>query len=104
MTNNLADKLFHDAEALAILTSGGVYRQVKVYRRFDGEVHGLYAAKGSGYVRLHKSGGTSCPRINLHHLEIEEARLSSDKLGRFVYVLPPVNELKEGFDDNRNYY
>lgn len=60
------DNLFHEIEETqAILRAKGVFHQVKVYRR---EQY-VYAAWGSGYVRLMGSGGTSKPDVSWEHLD-----------------------------------
>lgn len=57
----MTDNLFHEIpEAQAVLRSKGVYRQVKMFRRGDG----VYAAWGSGYIRLLGGSGTSVPAVS----------------------------------------
>lgn len=53
-------------EAAVILQSKGVYRQVKVFRRENG----LYAAHGSGFVRLYENHGTSHPTLRWDDIEL----------------------------------
>lgn len=60
--------LFHEIpEGVVILRSKGVYRQAKVFRR--GEA--VYAAWGSGFVRLCGGGGTSVPTVSFDALTAE---------------------------------
>lgn len=57
----MTDTLFHEIpDAQAILQSKGVYRQAKLFRR-NGQV---YAAWGSGYIRLLGHSGTSVPTVS----------------------------------------
>lgn len=52
---------FHIIEdAAVILRSKGVFRQAKAYRRGIA----LYAGHGTGFIRLHKDGGTSLPNVS----------------------------------------
>ena len=70
--------MFHVIEdAHAILRSGGVYKQVKLYRRNDG----LYAGWGSGFIRL-LNHGTSKPNVSVD--EIVGVEHVADKLGRLT--------------------
>lgn len=58
--------LFHIIdEGAVILYSRGVYSQRKVYRRGDG----VYAQFGGGFVRLHGSCGTSCPKVSWRDID-----------------------------------
>lgn len=70
-------ELFHiidDAVAI-IKTKGGVYRQVKVYRRADA----VYVSFGSGFIKLMSytdgmpgyagHGSTSCPHVSWIELD-----------------------------------
>lgn len=60
--------LFHEIpEGVVILRSGGIFRQAKVFRRGDG----VYAAWGSGFIRLCGGGGTSSPRVTYDALSAE---------------------------------
>jgi hypothetical protein len=84
MADTLADKespLFHEVEdAYAILKSRGVYRQSKVFERRGY----LYAAYGSGFVRLHRHlNGTSNPNIAWDELRLPYDRCW-DSMGRIV--------------------
>ena len=57
--------LFHEIpEGVVILRSKGVYRQAKVFRRGER----VYAAWGSGFVRLCGGGGTSVPTVTFDDL------------------------------------
>lgn len=51
--------------ATVITRSAGVYRQVKV-AIYDGRV---FAKHGSGYVALHRDGGSSVPTVTWESLE-----------------------------------
>lgn len=68
-------------EAVVIVKSKGVYRQVKAYRRGIG----LYAGHGSGFIRLYKDGGTSLPSVTWESHDGPETTF--DRLGR-AEVLP----------------
>lgn len=57
----MTDNLFHEiADAQIVLRSKGVFKQAKLFRR-GGHV---YAAYGSGYVRLLKHAGTTHPAVS----------------------------------------
>ncbi|HRL05097.1 MAG TPA: hypothetical protein PL098_00120 [Brevundimonas diminuta] len=59
----MTDKLFHEIpEAQVVLRCKGVYRQAKLFHR-DGHV---YAAWGSGFVRLLSGSGTTVPSVSWH--------------------------------------
>lgn len=63
-------------DAVAILTSNGVYKQTDVYIR-----EGMYYAKhGGGYIMLRSHNGTSVPKITWTYLEGFD--LFQDRLGR----------------------
>ncbi|MGE0211809.1 MAG: hypothetical protein AB7S41_08960 [Parvibaculaceae bacterium] len=60
--------LFHlIPDAHAILSSKGVYRQCKVFRRGNE----LYAGYGAGFVRLYQHG-TSAPSLNFDEIVLPE--------------------------------
>lgn len=62
----MAANLFHVIEgAQAILLSGGVFKQVKIYRRGK---H-IYAAHGGGFIRLENFNGTSHPRTTWREID-----------------------------------
>lgn len=46
-------------DALVVLFSRGVYRQLPVFRRGDK----FFAKVGAGFVRLHRGGSTTVPAI-----------------------------------------
>lgn len=54
-------------DAQAIVFSGGVYRQVKLCER-GGK---LYAAHGTGWIRLLGSSITSHPKVRWYEAEVE---------------------------------
>lgn len=57
----MTDNLFHEIpDAQIVLRSKGVFRQVKLFRRGES----VYAAYGSGYVRLLKHSGTTVPSVS----------------------------------------
>lgn len=57
----MTDNLFHEIPyAQAVLQSKGVYRQAKLFRRGDA----IYAAWGSGFIRLMGGSGTSVPTVS----------------------------------------
>lgn len=56
----MTDILFHEVpDAQVILRSRGVYRQAKVFRRGSD----IYAAWGSGFIRLLSGSGTTVPTV-----------------------------------------
>lgn len=56
----MTDTLFAEIpDAQIILRSKGVYRQAKLFRRGD---H-VFAAWGSGFIRLLRHGGTTVPAV-----------------------------------------
>ena len=76
------DKLFHEIEqSHVILASGGVYRQAKLYRRFDGHEHQLFAKHGGGFIRLLAASGTSHHSVRWLHLDIDGAVLKKGDIG-----------------------
>lgn len=57
--------LFHEIpDGVVILRSKGVFRQAKVFRRGTS----VYAAWGSGFIRLMRGGGTSVPIVSFDGL------------------------------------
>lgn len=55
------DNLFHEiADAQIVLRSKGVFKQAKLFRR--GEY--VYAAYGSGFIRLLRHSGTTVPAVS----------------------------------------
>lgn len=56
-------------DAAVILRSRGVYKQAKVYQREAKGETGVYAASGSGFIRLLKNGGTSLPNQSWDEIE-----------------------------------
>lgn len=82
------DKLFHKVDGLqAILSRGGVYKQVDLYRRLiDGE-HRLFAKHGGGFISLGAQvggiGGTSHYGTSWLEIEADDgAVVMKGKLGR----------------------
>lgn len=60
----MTDALFHEIpDAQVILRSKGVYRQAKLFRRGED----VFAAWGSGFIRLLSAGGTTVPTV--HYLD-----------------------------------
>lgn len=58
--------LFHVIEgAQAIVHSGGVFKQAKLYRRGKD----VYAGHSAGFVKLHGYNGTSHPRVSWREIE-----------------------------------
>ena len=56
----MTDILFREVpDAQVILRSRGVYRQAKVFRRGSD----IYAAWGSGFIRLLSGSGTTVPTV-----------------------------------------
>lgn len=73
--------LFHIVPgAQAIISVGGVHKQVDVYHRGNG----IYAAYSGGYVRLSETGGTSHPKVRLISLVAPTIQLGKSELGRLV--------------------
>lgn len=64
-------------DAAAILVSKGVYRQVKVYQRGGA----LFAAHGSGFIRLYKNG-TSLPTVRCEEVDVPGWHISLDAFGK----------------------
>lgn len=61
----MTDPLFHEIpDAQVILRSKGVYRQAKLFRRGED----VFAAWGSGFIRLLSAGGTTVPTV--HYLDL----------------------------------
>lgn len=60
-------------DAAAILVSKGVYRQAKVYSRGTA----LFAAYGSGFVRLYRDG-TSMPGVRCEALDVPGFQIRED--------------------------
>jgi hypothetical protein len=57
----MTDTLFHEIpDAQVVLRSKGVYRQAKLFRNGDD----VYAAWGSGFIRLLKHSGTTVPAVS----------------------------------------
>lgn len=57
----MTDTLFHEIpDAQVILRSKGVFRQAKLFRRGED----VYAAWGSGFIRLLKHSGTTVPAVS----------------------------------------
>jgi len=57
----MTDTLFHEIpDAQVILRSKGVFKQAKLFRRGED----VYAAWGSGFIRLLKHGGTTVPTVS----------------------------------------
>lgn len=62
----MTDNLFHEIpDAQVILRSKGVYRQAKLFRRGED----VFAAWGSGFIRLLSAGGTTVPTV--HYLGLD---------------------------------
>lgn len=63
----MSDPLFHEIpDAQVILRSKGVYRQAKLFRRGED----VFAAWGTGFIRLLSAGGTTVPTV--HYLASEQ--------------------------------
>lgn len=78
----MTDKLFHELDGdCVVMFSKGVYRQAKLYRRYDGKEHQLYAKWGSGYARLLSAGGTTVPCVTWLDIYMDSAQLKAGKLG-----------------------
>lgn len=66
--------LFHEIpDAAVILRTKGVFKQAKVYRRG----RDVFAAVGSGFIRLLQSGGTTIPTT--HWLDIDAAGVTQPR-------------------------
>lgn len=77
--------LFHIIpEAQAIIRTGGIYRQVKVYRRRtkNEDNDRIYVAYGSGYVYLCRQG-TSVPKLHWEEIDLP-FKEEYNSLGRMV--------------------
>ncbi len=74
---------FHQIpDCQCILKSKGVFRQSRVYRRYDK----IYAEWGKGFVRLLSNGGTTMPSVLWDDIE-ESPHVKFAALGP-VYVEP----------------
>ena len=63
----MTDPLFHEiADAQVVLRSKGVFRQAKVFRRGED----VFAAWGSGFIRLLGHSGTTVPTV--HWLDLAQ--------------------------------
>lgn len=63
--------------ASALINSGGVYTQSELYARADG----IYAKKGSGFIRLGIGGATSAPRVKWAEIQNGETAIITEKYG-----------------------
>ena len=71
--------------AVAILRSGGIYKQVDVYVwRTD-----LYAAVGGGFVGLYANGGTTKPKMSLVEMDVGGEQLRQTPTGRLTLSMHP---------------
>lgn len=74
-------------DAAAIIRAKGVYRQVKVYRRGDA----LFAAYGTGFIKLSSSGGTSHPNISWLDIDLPDGMTCAKAdFGLVVRTIPAV--------------
>ena len=77
----MTDILFHEVpDAQVILRSKGVYRQAKVFRRGSD----IYAAWGSGFIRLMSGSGTTVPTVVWDGL-VQAATEIGEERGRPVW-------------------
>lgn len=75
----MTDNLFHEVpDAQVILRSKGVYRQAKVFRRGAD----IYAAWGSGFIRLLSGSGTTVPTVCWQALYDPNGALDADVVGK----------------------
>lgn len=66
--------LFHEIpDGAVILRSKGVFKQAKVFRRG----RDVFAAHGTGFIRLLTSGGTTIPTT--HWLDIDAAGVTIER-------------------------
>jgi len=57
----MTDNLFHEIpDAQVVLRSKGIFKQAKLFRRGED----VYAAWGSGFIRLLKHSGTTVPAVS----------------------------------------
>lgn len=63
-------------DAAAIVLARGVYRQVKLFRRGND----LYAANGSGFIRMYRGGTTSLPNVAWKDIDIPGAMVGEKDL------------------------
>lgn len=73
---------FHVIDDAVILRSRGVFRQAKVYRRGAD----VFAAWGSGYIRLLANSGTTVPYVSWDDLEAVDVTTDTPK-GRPRYAV-----------------
>ena len=85
--------LFHIIEdAQVVLRNKGVYHQKKVYRRGDR----LFAAWGSGFIRLGGGDATSCPGVSYETLDLPAHIEKLIKRGPLREpILPQLSVVKE---------
>lgn len=75
----MTDNLFHEVpDAQVILRSKGVYRQAKVFRRGTD----IYAAWGSGFIRLLSASGTTVPTICWLAIFDPNGAIDADVIGK----------------------
>lgn len=63
--------------AMALIHSGGVYRQTDLYARADA----VYAKYGAGYIRLGIGGATSAPRVKWAEFDAGETAITTERPG-----------------------
>lgn len=75
--------LFHIIDdAVCILRSKGVYKQVKVYHRAGK----LYAAHGAGFISLRAQKNTSLPNVLWDDLEVPGGYKQPDNISPLVWL------------------
>ncbi|WP_300440314.1 hypothetical protein [uncultured Mameliella sp.] len=64
--------------AVALVHSGGVYRQADLYARGSA----VYAKHGAGFIRLSIGGATSAPKIRWAEIQPGETAIINDTDGK----------------------
>jgi hypothetical protein len=81
---------FHEIQdAAAIVTSKGVYRQVKIYRRGTA----LYVGYGAGFVRLLENHGTGVPTLRWDEIDVG-LEYKRDNLGKLALTAPAMRAIE----------
>lgn len=65
-------------DAVAVISSNGVFKQAKLYIRGDR----LFAGASGGFVQLYQDGRTSRPKLRWDGLEVLNRIIEPDALGR----------------------
>lgn len=81
LNDQLGCERFHqldENDAVAVISSNGVFKQAKLYIRGDR----LFAGASGGFVQLYRDGRTSRPKLRWDGLEVLNRIIEPDRLGR----------------------